>query len=88
MEQTNNNLGHIIRHFLPKILYKKGLSKHQLKVLDAIAKCKTKALGGSVLACQGCGEIPSGGVSLFEKGLGADMTDLLRNRQYDGCKSN
>jgi len=57
MVQTNNNVGHIIRHFLPKIIYKRGLSKHQLKVLNAIAKCRTKALGGSVLACKGCGEM-------------------------------
>jgi hypothetical protein len=49
------DLGTIIRRFLPDLLKQKGVSKHQLKVLRALANCRTRELGGSVMACNQCG---------------------------------
>jgi len=50
-----NDLGAIIGKFLPGLLKKKGVSTHQLKVLSALANCRTPQLGGSVMACTSCG---------------------------------
>jgi transposase-like zinc-binding protein len=33
------------------------LSKHQLRTLSAIERCRTAALGGHVLACGNCGTV-------------------------------
>jgi hypothetical protein len=52
-----NDLGAIVRKFLPGLLKKKGVSTHQLKVLSALANCRTPQLGGSVLACTTCGSV-------------------------------
>jgi len=55
--QPENELGKVIGQFLPGLLRKKGVSKHQLKVLRTLAQCRTKELGGAALACQKCGSI-------------------------------
>jgi hypothetical protein len=55
--QPENNLGAIIRNFLPGLLIKKGVSKHQLKVLMALANCRTVEMGGSAMLCRECGSI-------------------------------
>lgn len=53
--QQENDLGGIVRLFLPELSKKKGISEHQLKVLRALANCRTAELGGSVMACNQCG---------------------------------
>ena len=50
-----NDLGCIIRQFLPDLLKEKGVSKHQLKVLRALANCRTSEMGGSAMVCRECG---------------------------------
>lgn len=55
MVSKQNDLGTIIRNFLPKVLQERGFTKHQLKVFDALANCRTSQLGGSVMACTTCG---------------------------------
>lgn len=52
-----NDIGGIIQKFLPQLLQKKGVSKHQLKVLNALKKCRTTELGGSMMACNSCGTL-------------------------------
>ncbi len=52
-----NSIGDIIRRFLPQLLKTRGLTKNQLKVLKALASCRTPELGGSVLACSSCGSV-------------------------------
>lgn len=52
-----SDLGAIIRHFLPALLAQKGVSQHQLKVLWALANCRTAKLGGSAMACTHCGSV-------------------------------
>lgn len=52
-----NSIGEIIEKFLPKLLQKKGVSKYQLKVLNALKKCRTPELGGSMMACSSCGTV-------------------------------
>lgn len=54
---SNADLGAVIRRFLPQLLQQKGVSRHQLKTLNSLAKCRTAELGGSVTACNSCGEI-------------------------------
>ena len=39
------------------MLLKKGVSGHQLKTLRALATCRTSELGGSAMACSGCGSV-------------------------------
>ena len=53
--QGENDLGSIIRKFLPALQQKKGISKHQLKVLMALANCRTREMGGSAMVCRDCG---------------------------------
>jgi hypothetical protein len=55
--QKDNDLGSIVRKFLPGLLRKKGVSKHQLKVLTALANCRTEQMGGSAMVCTQCGNI-------------------------------
>jgi hypothetical protein len=55
--QHENELGGVIRKFLPELVRKTGVSKHQLKVLRALANCRTKELGGAAMACNKCGSI-------------------------------
>ena len=55
--ERKNNLATVIRSALPLLQAKKKLAPFQLKALDAIARCRTEELGGSVLACKECGEI-------------------------------
>jgi len=50
-----NNLASVINRFLPGLTGKKGISKHQLKVLRALGKCRSPQMGGSVMACADCG---------------------------------
>jgi len=52
-----NTLGAVIRQFLPGLLKEKGVSTHQLKVLRALATCRTPEMGGSALVCQHCGSL-------------------------------
>jgi len=52
-----NTLGEVISRFLPDLLLKKGVSKHQLKVLRALADCRTPELGGSAMVCHDCGSV-------------------------------
>jgi hypothetical protein len=52
-----NTLGAVISQFLPDLLQKKGVSKHQLKVLQALANCRTPELGGSAMVCHDCGSV-------------------------------
>lgn len=54
---SNDTLGEVIRKFLPALKARKGISSHQLKVLAALAQCRTSELGGSVLACKSCGKV-------------------------------
>ena len=49
------DLGTVIRTFLPALLKERGATKHQLKVLKALANCRTPNLGGSAMACHECG---------------------------------
>lgn len=51
------SLGLVIRKFLPDLLKTRGCTKNQLKVLNALAMCRTSHMGGSVLACNKCGTI-------------------------------
>jgi len=53
----DNTLGAVIDRFLPDLLLKKGISKHQLKVLRALACCRTPEMGGSAMVCQHCGSV-------------------------------
>ncbi len=53
----NNSLGEVVRQFLPTLLQKRGVTKHQLRVLRAIATCRTTDLGGSAMACVECGSV-------------------------------
>lgn len=52
-----NDLGTIIRTFLPELLKSRGVTKHQLKVLRALAQCRTTQLGGSAMVCHDCGSV-------------------------------
>jgi len=52
-----NDLGQVIRRFLPGLLRKRGVSKHQYKVLKALGQCHTRDLGGSAMACTKCGSV-------------------------------
>lgn len=54
---SNDNLGAIIEQFLPALMQKRKLTVHQMKVLRALATCRTSQLGGSVLACGDCGQL-------------------------------
>lgn len=47
----------VIDRFLPALLKQQKLSCHQLKVLGALANCRTTGLGGSAMACKSCGKI-------------------------------
>jgi hypothetical protein len=53
----DNDLGTVIRTFLPELVKHKGVSKHQFKVLRALANCRTTEMGGSAMACSDCGEV-------------------------------
>ena len=52
-----NTLGAVVSQFLPDLLQKKGVSKHQLKVLRALTECRTPELGGSAMVCRDCGSV-------------------------------
>lgn len=51
------DLGNIVRKFLPGLLKSRGVSKYQLKVLNALARCRTPEIGGSAMACRECGTV-------------------------------
>lgn len=57
MQTDDNTLGGVITKFLPALRNKKGISAHQLKVLQALAICRTPELGGSAMACSACGSV-------------------------------
>jgi len=42
---------------LPELKHKKGIASYQLRALQAIEKCRTPGLGGSLLACSECGTV-------------------------------
>lgn len=52
-----NTLGAVITRFLPALLKERGVSGHQLKVLRALAACRTPEMGGSAMVCSGCGSV-------------------------------
>jgi hypothetical protein len=52
-----NTLGAVTNQFLPALLKERGVSKHQLKVLRALAVCRTPELGGSAMVCQQCASV-------------------------------
>lgn len=54
---SDNNLSAVIQKFLPQLLKERGLTKHQLKTLNAIANCRSTKLGGSVMVCHDCGSL-------------------------------
>jgi hypothetical protein len=54
---SGNTLGAVVNQFLPDLLDERGVSKHQLKVLRALATCRTSELGGSAMVCSGCGSV-------------------------------
>ena len=54
---SENDLGNIVRKFLSELLQTRGVSKDQLKVLRALANCRTPEMGGSAMACSDCGSI-------------------------------
>lgn len=52
-----NDLGDVVHTFLPGLIRKKGVPAFQLKVLSALANCRTAELGGAVMACTHCGNV-------------------------------
>jgi len=54
---SNDTFGAVLNQFLPALLNKRGVSKHQLKVLRALATCRTPELGGSAMVCHDCGSV-------------------------------
>ena len=48
-------LAEVLRHFGPEYLRAHGLSTAQAKAWRAIISCRTPALGGQLLRCDGCG---------------------------------
>jgi hypothetical protein len=57
VEQSQNMLGPIVQKFLPSLLQKRGITKHQLKTLKALQHCRTPEMGGSAMACSDCGAV-------------------------------
>ncbi len=57
MVESKNDIGTIVRRFLPQLQSKRGLTDFQYKAFKALAECKTKELGGSVSACVDCGSL-------------------------------
>lgn len=55
--QGAEDIGLVIRRFLPELLKSRGITAHQHKVLNALANCRTSAMGGSALACRQCGAV-------------------------------
>lgn len=55
--ETKASIALVIERFFPTLKKKRGLSAQQLKVLGSLKKCRTSKLGGSVMACSGCGEV-------------------------------
>lgn len=55
--QSKNSLSQIIKCFLPELLKTRGLTKNQLKVLTAMANCRSSQNNGSVMACHDCGSL-------------------------------
>ena len=53
----DDTLGEAVRRFLPALLKERGVSGHQLKVLRALACCRTPELGGSAMVCHDCGSV-------------------------------
>ena len=56
-ENYGNDLGSIVRRFLPQLLKQQKLTSFQLKTFNDIANCRTSKLGGSVMACTECGSL-------------------------------
>jgi hypothetical protein len=54
---AGNTLGDVIRQILPALLKERGVSKAQLKVLRALAGCRTPEMGGSAMVCHHCGSV-------------------------------
>ena len=48
-------LAEALRRFGPELLRRHGLSTAQAKAWRAIVSCRTPALGGQRLVCEGCG---------------------------------
>jgi len=52
---VSTTLAEVLRHFGPQYLRSHGLSTPQARAWRAIASCRTPALGGQHLRCNGCG---------------------------------
>ncbi|TKG87403.1 IS91 family transposase [Puteibacter caeruleilacunae] len=50
-------LGKIVRQFLPDLLKRRKITRYQLKVLNALADCRTPVLGGSAMVCADCATV-------------------------------
>src|SRR5689334_21687714 len=55
-QSTSLSLGQVVRSVLPKLGAKRRWPAHHWKVLNALAACRTPALGGHQFRCQNCGE--------------------------------
>jgi hypothetical protein len=51
-------LADVLRHFGPDYLHTHGLSTAQARAWRAIVACRTPALGGQQLQCDGCVNVP------------------------------
>ena len=56
MPRTKHEVAHIIRRFGSEFANRFHPNTYQLRVLDALTKCRTPALGGHVLYCDCCGK--------------------------------
>jgi hypothetical protein len=54
---VSTTLAEVLRHFGPEFLHAHTLSTAQAKVWRAILACRTPALGGQRLVCEGCGVV-------------------------------
>ena len=48
-------LAEVLRHFGQDYLRTHGLSTAQARAWRAIVACRTRALGGQLMRCEGCG---------------------------------
>lgn len=57
MNRYGYELADVIQRFLPGLSKHRGISSWQLKVLNALLKCRTSALGGHKDICEDCGQV-------------------------------
>ena len=56
MRRPRHEVAHIIEHFGPRFIEKHSPNTYQLRVLNALANCRTAALGGHKYHCDHCGK--------------------------------